>query len=265
MRTYPYRSNRKFPAGTLKKKYRWRRKWIKGKKGFAKAVKKVILSTAESKYRSVRMTDCYTTSSVGTVIPMTQWVGVTGAFYVNHNRLFRFNIFSNNNPDVNKHPVPSQGNGDGQRNGDEIYAKGIKLRMCLTNGTDHHNAKWRFWLVEWNTVQGDPCVYDNMFHNVSGNLMLDAIQTDRFRATKIGDYRYRSTDISPSVNGEILVSKWIPFKRKLCFTADDSIVIAKGMKEALTIVGVCYDSQNTSQEISIGGITCHATLYYGDP
>lgn len=251
------------------RRYRWRSRYGKRRlfrgKGFKKAVKKVILSTAESKYRTVALNDTSTTNAVGTSISMPAWPGVSNTYYVNHNRLFLFHLINNTNPIANSHPLPGQGNGDAARSGDEIYAKGFMLRLCLTCGSGHHNTKWRFWLIEWNTVQGNPVQYGELMHQVSGNIMLDTIQTDRWRAVKLGDYRYKSTDTAPDANAEILVKKWIPFRRKLCFKTDNDIVVAKGMKEVLSVVGVAYDSQNTSQEASIGGISAHCTLYYGDP
>lgn len=225
-------------------------------------MKKVILSTAESKYKSVDVNQTYRWDG-------TQGVpGVIDAFgqiAVGHNAPFQAWVINNDNPDPAKHPIPGQGDGDGARNGDEIYSKGFRLRMQLENDAGKHNNTWKFWLVEYNTVQGIPCKTTEFFHNATGNCLLDAIQTDRWKATHLGTFRNKSRDVQQDRKTDIFINKWIPFRRKLCFKSDDTLQVAKGMKTHLVVVGVCYDTSNTVFNTAVGNYRINATMYYGDP
>lgn len=235
---------------------------MRGKTGFAKAVKKVILSTAESKYRSVDLKDASYWNSA-TVVGST--IDAFSQIACGHNALFQIHIINNHGPDPNKHPIPAQGDGDNLRNGDEIYAKGFRIRMQIENDAGKHNNTWKFWLVEWNTIQGTPCIPSEFFHAVTGNNLLDTVQTDRWKANLLGVFRTKARDVDPTSKTNVFINKWIPFRRKLCFKSDDSLVVAKGMKGALTLVGVCYDSSNTAYNTGAGNLRVNATFYYGDP
>lgn len=235
---------------------------MRGKKGFAKAVKKVVLSTAESKYKTADL-------KTGAYWNGASMVGFTtdnfGQIAVGHNATWQVDILNNHTPNVTHHPIPAQGDGDGMRNGDEIYAKGIRLRMQLENDAGKHNNTWKFWLVEFNSVQGDPCVPAQFFHQATGNNLLDTVQTDRWTAKLLGTYRTKARDVGQDRKTNIFINKWIPFKRKLCFKADDNLQVCKGMKEFLCVVGVCYDTSNTLFNTGIGNFRIAATMYYGDP
>lgn len=251
-----------------RKKYSWRRKYTRGKSVFAAAVKRVILKTAESKYKSGDINESYIWNGVSAVVPMTKTAGVgAGNSILTHNCPFAFYLINNPNIATGSNKIiPTQGDGDGFRNGDEIYAKGIMLRIQLALYTSYHNAKVKLFLVEGNRVQGDPANPGEMYHVVTGNHMIDGIQTDRWRVSKLGTYKYKPSDISPTTNNaDIFINKWIPFRRKFRFKQDDSWQICQGMKEWLAICGVAYDTTNTVTSVSIGDMRIHATLYYGDP
>lgn len=246
-----------------RRRYRWRRKWTKGRKGFAARVKSVILATAEKKYRMADLTQAFKfngTTGVTPVIP-----DLFGQFPVGHNFPFAHYIFNNDNMSTAQHPIPAQGDGDGNRNGDEIYAKGIRIRMQLENDPGRHNNTWRFWLVEYDAKQGTPMVPAEFFHVSTGNRLLDSVQTDRWTAYKIGTYRTKARDVGADKKTDVFVNKWIPFRRKLTFKSDDSVTVAKGMKNYLAILGVCYDSSNTIGDTLIGNCRMNATFHYGDP
>lgn len=235
---------------------------MRGRKGFAKAVKSVILKTAEKKYRSVDSKQFYIWNGTTYVGPTIDLFGQIG---VSHNAPFQFNILNNSGPNTSDHPLPVQGDGDGNRNGDEIYGKGFMLRIMCENDAGRHNNTWKFWLVEHNTVQGVPCVPSDFFHVVTGNTLIDSIQTDRWKARLLGSFRTRSRDVDPNSKTNVFIKKWIPFRRKLCFKSDDSIVITKGMKEVFSLVGVCYDTSNTIFNVALGNIRLSTTFYYADP
>lgn len=225
-------------------------------------MKKVILSTAESKYRSANLSNCWAFNGVqaSTLVP-----DAYGQFPVTHNWPFEAIVFNNISPSATQHPIPGQGDSDGARNGDEIYGKGIRIRMQLENDAGKHNNTWRFWLIEYNSTQGSAVTPSELFHITTGNLLLDTIQTDRWTARKLGTYRTKARDVPADKKTDIFINKWIPFKRRLCFKDDSSLVITKGMKQMLSLVGVCYDSSNTQGGSAAGNFRINATFYYGDP
>lgn len=226
-------------------------------------MKQVILKTAESKYRSVDLKDVYYWNGANVVAGPA--ADIFGQIPVGHNTLFNINIFNNVSPDATKHPVPGQGATDGARNGDEIYAKGIRLRMQLENDAGKHNNTWKFWLVEYSTSSGSPCNPTEFFHAITGNNLMDSIQTDRWTARLVGVYRTKARDVAADAKTNVFVNKWIPMKRKFCFKEDNSLVISKGIKQVYTLVGCCYDASNTAFNVACGNYRVNATLYFGDP
>lgn len=237
---------------------------MRGRSGFAKAVKNVILKTAEKKFVMRDLKDATEWSGVGSIVQ-----GMTtdnfGQLAVGHNQPFQIHIYNSAGPDSVKHPFPLQGQTDHGRNGDEIYATGLMLRIQMENDANRHNNVWRFWLIEWNSVQENPCVPDNFFFNIIGNRLLDTVQTDRYKARMIGTYRTKARDVAVDAKTNIFVKKWIPMRRKIVFRDDQTIIVSKGMKEFYTLMGVCYDSSNTLTTTRIGNVRACGTLYYKDP
>lgn len=119
---------------------------------------------------------------------------------------------------------PSQGLGDGERNGDEIYVKGIMVRMIFQIPHDRRNTKFKLWYVPYNSVQGNLAVAADFMHVSANNTMLDFIQTDRWKGIKyIGQYRCSAADmITGSQDKIVMVKKWIPINRKVTFISDAS-------------------------------------------
>lgn len=221
-------------------------------------MKSVILKTAEKKYKAV---DVSANSAYDIAF---------GGNALNHNSIVELTLINNTNPNATYQLAMAQGDGDAFRNGDEIYAKGIMLRAGIVIPADRKNATFKVFLVEYNTVQGDPTVFSDIFHpGNTGKVVLDAVQTDRWNLNLLGTYRYKahdtSSDLATGQRGEILIKKWIPWRRKLCFKADDSLVIAKGMKERLSILIMSYDNNSAFDTTTVGYVRTNATLYYGDP
>lgn len=245
-----------------RKKRSWRRKLIRGKSGFAKAVKNVILRTAEKKFRSVDL-------SFSSAFDLLK-----NGWPLNHNSVVAAPIFDNTFPDNATQPVPSQGIGDSSRNGDEIYGKGITLRGSIDFAFDRTNAITKMYLVEWNTTQGSLTKAD-LQYPITGNVMLDPFQSDRWKVKYIGTVRprtgnYHHYDVEgiPVESGKtqtVLFKKFIPFKRKLSFKEDSSNVICKGMKERLSLVFITYDALNTVSSATMAYARVNATFHYGDP
>lgn len=245
-----------------RRRYRWRKKYLRGKTGFAKAVKNVILKTAESKYAVRDLKHGFGWNGFNTVALSTD---VFGQMIVQHNFLFEVFLFENTSPSIATMFHIAQGDRDDQRNGDEIYATGMRLRIQCENDAGRHNMTWKFWLVEWNTTQGEPVDPNTTFHSGSGCLILDTIQNNRIKMMPLGTFRTKARDVPADKKTDIYINKWIPFKRKLSFAQDSAIHVTRGMKEKLALVGVAYDTSNTTIGSAVGNIRVNGTFYYKDP
>lgn len=248
----------RYARAAAKKKYSWRRKYTRGRTGFAKAVKNVILKTAETKFISRRLTDTNMTEA-----------STPSRFQLLHNTLNFYNIFNNTSPDAVKHPLPTQGDGDGNRNGDEIYATGIRLAGNIQVFSNFKSATFRMFLVEYNDhvfpTGSNLGTYNDVFHNVANSSMLDTFQHDRIRPRYIGTLKIPARDILDAQDGTINFKRWIPMKRKLTFRQDDSPALATGIKNKVSLLFLPYDKLLTGSGGHIADINVHATLYYKDP
>lgn len=163
---------------------------------------------------------------------------------------------------------PTQGNTDGNRRGDEIFIQGIKIRMVLNIPYDRRNTTIRMYFLQWNSSQGDPGDRTQFLHDVTGNIMIDPVQTDRWgHALKyLGTYTPRAKDLSPTgQHSTILINKWMPMRKKVTFTEDGS-VIPSNLKENGYIFFLPYSTTGALQtDIVAENCQCTMTLYYKDP
>lgn len=208
-----------------------------------KLIKGVTLKQAETCYRSVSR-------------PLAN---------LYHDTLRVVPIWTNSDTSI----FPPQGNSDGDRRGDEIIAQGIRMRMVIQIPFDRRNTILKMWYLPMNSAQGDPTNYGNFFHNVSGNSQLDPVQTDHWKGIRyLGLFKARSVDQNLTEVGNnktILVNRWIPMKKRLCFINDGSTVPGN-IKEEGFIVIAPYDSISTSTlDIVVTNIETTFTLYYKDP
>lgn len=219
-----------------------RRKVRGSRTKFAKAVRKVILSTAEKCYKSLQR---------------------DGQSFT-HDSLSYVHVFTPGNYGL----FPSQGNGDGERRGDEIYTSGIMMRAVFQIPHDRRNTKFKMWFLNYDEDQQGIVAKDTFFHNVSNNVMIDPVQTDRWRHVQyLGTYKCSAVDqTTGSQDKTIIVKKWIPLKRKITFQSDSSNIPCNGVLSRGILVVCPYDtitSVTTDTLITNSEITF--TLYYKDP
>jgi len=177
---------------------------------------------------------------------------------------------------------PSQGTGDGNRVGDRIYPKGIRVRMCLDVPWDRKNVKVKAYYLPYNSDQGSPKTYNNLFHNVVGNSRVDPIQFKRWKGIKyLGTFKPRDMEAGPfytypgnegapsashlsSNTASIYINKFIPINRKVWFINDTSIQ-PSNLKENGSILLLPYSTINTStgDYIILSGEGAF-TVYYKD-
>lgn len=206
----------------------------------AKMVRSVLFRTLETKYKSIDFdkTELY------------------------HNSI---TYLANKNLATN---LPGQGDADAERVGDEIYLTGIKLRLLLGQKYDRPNCTFKIWIVEANSVSGNANDKNVFFHNTTGNILLDPIQSKRFSILKAITVKPKGTAMEVGEAGKEFVrplSLWLPMRRKIHFVADASTSVSKGMKEHLYILLGVYDAYGTLTTDNIAYCQGSATYYYKDP
>lgn len=218
----------------------------KGRRGrssrFARKVRKVLLQTTESRYKS------------------RAYDGVT----CNHDSLNYFNIWNETTHGI----WPAQGLTDGDRLGDEIYSTGIMCRFVFQIPHDRRNTKFKLWYVPFNSTAGDPATKTDFFHTVSNNVMVDPVQTDRWRGCRyLGQFRCSAADqTTGSQDKTVIIKKWIPLKRKITFQSDGVSIPVSGVPERGYIVIAAYDSiTSATTDTLITNSECSFTHYFKSP
>ena len=220
------------------------------RKNLVRLIKSVAMSKSETNYRSNSQE--------------------TGA--LTHNTVTEImKLWDNNGNGI----FPGQGTTDGNRVGDEIEAVGIMIRGQIEIPYDRRDTLCDIYYVTNNTNVGG-IAYSTMFHNVTGSVLLDPIQSKQFsQVRKCGRYRVRSTDAGMHSTGAwlaenvitktIMFKKWIPLKKKIKFMSDTTTVTTN-LPELGGLYLACADSLSTGAEDNVvSAVKCTATLYYKDP
>jgi len=222
-----------------------------GRKTFAAAVKAVTLRTSETKY--------VVKSVSGTGGPLNP-----APFVVFHNSIVRVPIWDN----ITNDPIwPIKGDNDNQRDGDEIYVAGFMLRGILQIPADRRNTRVKVFFLPYNSKQGDPTNFAQLFTQTVDSNMLDPIQTDSWPGIKlIGTYAVRSSDKLAEGDATIMVKKWLPMKRKIKFAQASGVANPTNIKEMGTLLVCPYDSIQTSEtDIIVTNMQWGITMYFKDP
>lgn len=141
------------PAKRFKKAYR-RRRWTSklAKRNISRIARQVVLSAAESKEKTTNH----------------------GKSELYHNSLSKVATIN----EANSTSMPMQGNGDTQRNGDRILARGFKVHCLCGQKADRPNVTWRVIVIAQQSGTS-ALTYNQLFKNVSGSGMLDEINDDK--------------------------------------------------------------------------------------
>ena len=167
--------------------------------------------------------------------------------------------------------MPAQGVNDGTRIGDRIFIKGIKLRCCFQTVGDRLNSKVAVYWVPHNSEDGDPS--SDLFHNVTGSVMVDPLQKKRYpRAKYLGMHRVKPADVSfltsgttsSANNNDITFDHYVPINKKVWFQADASKK-PTNLTEYGTFCFCFYHNYGAliTDHVMTGG-NVNTTLYYKD-
>lgn len=158
--------------------------------------------------------------------------------------------------------MPAKGDHDDQRNGDSIIARGWKIRCLVGNKADRPNLTYRFTVVS--RAESAQPTYGEVYANVTGNVLLDAIDNDR--NTKLFDKRFKPNPgiIGTSVTGgreyTTTFSFWIPRKKLYNFTGND---VTNDRK--IWLIVMAYDAYGSLVTDNPGYVQIWTEFIYKDP
>lgn len=158
--------------------------------------------------------------------------------------------------------LPAQGDGDSNRNGNDIYARGIQVKMMLGCKQDRHNTNFR--ILVFKTSKGyDRSAYTQVFDNQTGNVMLDGVDKDR--VSVVFDKKVSFKPINPSPDGkEITIFRkfWIPHKTLYKFYDDGQQ--GNSYPYDVWMVVMAYDAYGTLTTDNIAYVQTWSRFYFKD-
>lgn len=161
--------------------------------------------------------------------------------------------------------MPAQGDGDNMRNGDQIYTKGISVRMLFGQKSDRMNVTFRVLVIRV-TPQQEPPDIGSMFDNIAQNVLLDYCNTDRYKVVYQKFVKKTITpQLAPDVDERELTFShklWIP-RKKLVKFRQDAATEYTGFRHYMYIFA--YDAYGTLTSDNIAYVQTISNLYYADP
>lgn len=169
--------------------------------------------------------------------------------------------------------MPSVGTGETERNGDQIFGKGISVKMLLGQKEDRMNVTYR--IIVWKgTTDVKPANLNDLFHWDSQNILLDGTNQDR---GKVIYQKFIKKTISPQLapyhvlepapiyqRKELTFTHkfWIPYKKLIKF-AGNSGTDYSGDKIYMFIYA--FDAYGTAYTDNIAYVDVWSRFYYADP
>lgn len=159
--------------------------------------------------------------------------------------------------------MPSVGTDDSSRNGDQIYGKGVSVKMMFGQKADRMNVTYR--IIVWKgSTDVKPAALNDLFHWDAQNILLDGTNQDR---GQIVYQKFLKRNISPQLGTtqkELTFTHkfWIPYKRLIKF-AGNSGTDYSGDKYYMFIYA--YDAYGTVHTDNISYVEAWSRFYYADP
>lgn len=120
--------------------------------------------------------------------------------------------------------APTQGDGDGNRDGNDIYLTGQTVRMQFNLPADRLNTKVRCIIVR--VPRGySVASYTNVMDSITGNAMIDPVDKDRVQVVKqffIGQKAFNPSNGGTGKEITLYKKVFIPIKRIIKFNDDGS-------------------------------------------
>jgi hypothetical protein len=162
--------------------------------------------------------------------------------------------------------MPTQGVGDNQRNGDQIYSTGVAVHMLLGQKKDRMNVTFRILVLKC-TSDRKPVFLSALMEDTTANILLDSANTD------IGTIVYQKfvkKNITPQLASVIAQERefthahkfWLPMKKLVKFSQDSDTSFS-GPKFYIYVFA--YDAYGTLITDNIAYVQTWSKFYYRDP
>lgn len=159
--------------------------------------------------------------------------------------------------------LPSQGDGDSNRTGNDIYARGIQCKMMFGCKADRHNTTFR--VVVYKCTKGYSIgTYTTVFDNQTGNVMLDGVDKDRVKVIMDKKFAQKVDVNDHNANKEITFFRkiWIPHKSLYKFYDDGAQ--DNSYPYDIRMCVLAYDAYGTLITDNIGYVQMWSRFYFKD-
>lgn len=233
-------------ARSVRRKQAYRRRRftnrLASKKYISRIARKVVLSAAEDK----------------------EYVYDAGKSEMYHNIVHAPAFI--NQPNTNC--MPGQGDGDTNRTGDKIIARGYKVHALFGQKYDRPNVTWRVIFVAQRPGLG-ALSYTGLFKNMSGNGLLDEVNTDRVTVLLQKYIKPLKSSVTIATAGvensqEFTFTRkfWIPRKMMYRFELNGGY---QHQDKEIYMYCLCYDAYGTLTTDNIGYCQVWSKFCYKDP
>jgi len=156
----------------------------------------------------------------------------------------------------------------GDRVGDEIIARGMKIKLWMSNKLDRPNVMYHIYVFQYNTL--DTPTNSIFWRGTGVNRMLDGPNSERIKVLKkiVVTSGSQFGDLSTGIGGDgrehsYYRECWIPmYNRKIVYRRDG------GGSPKGTDIGIAvttYDAYGTPTTANIASFAFSKTLYFKDP
>lgn len=213
------------------------------KKGLVKLIKNVSLSTVETKYYILA--------------GQNQQLQHNGGLGPSYNRIY--NLLGS-----------SQGTGQENRVGDECIAKGLAIRIWLSNKLDRPNVMYRIIVYSGPRDQASIASPNNFFEAHTTQKMLDMVNTDKYTVIRskiiqpfAGDYSLESG--ATNKEHSKLIKFYIPLNNRKVLYGNDNEDLPTENKNCISVAIIAYDAYATAETDTIASYSYLTKFYFKDP
>jgi len=163
------------------------------------------------------------------------------------------------------------GTNQNTRIGDKVWAKGLKVKMWISNKADRSNVIYRIFAITMppDQLNNSPA---GLFSGAStGNRLLDFINTDRYKVIYHKIINVQTTSKWTTPIGETVTKEtsryhsfYLPMNRMISYTTDGGNV-PKYQKDIIGFGYIAYDAFGTLLTDNLGSIRVKTRFYFKDP
>jgi len=167
-----------------------------------------------------------------------------------------------------------QGTGQHNRIGDKINAKGLKIKLWLSNKSDRPNVLYRIMVISGDLPNTTDItdLFETPDEGTNGNKMTLPVNTEKYRVvyqknvklTQLMTYSAGSTGPVVGKEQSKMFSIWLPMRNRSIKYVQQNGTLPTELKNRLGLVIIPYDAYGTLTTDNIASYDFHSTLYYKD-